>query len=149
MNLLLECEIFQSYSSIVVTNENLEDSLISSRKKRLIKTPTQQQEGIYHFHLKKRYMKLFLRIYNSHKSSWISTANLVDSDFDEYDEYEREQIEEMFQDDGRNGDEIDSDDENEPESMQMIQEKNMNEKLNSSLNNFIMRQASGQVCNDC
>ena len=80
---MLACGAFQSYSSIVTPYEAQEFKRRPDGTKYLNKI----NEGSNYFLLQKRYMKLFLRVYNQFTTKRsVQMAELIDSDFDEDDE---------------------------------------------------------------
>lgn len=105
-NILLHCEIFQSYQSIVAPNEaNL------TRNNTSKPSETQQCEGANFLLLQKRYVKIFLNSYNRAKNLLsfpfsATTAGVeqfhqralcfIDSDFDTQDEEYGDDIEEII-----------------------------------------------------
>lgn len=81
VSLMLQVGAFQSYSSIVSPNE-----------------ATKAQEGMNYLQLQKRYMKAFMRVH-AHTSSQGGSRqviSVIDSDFDEDDEYQQCEIDEIF-----------------------------------------------------
>ena len=96
VSLMLQCGAFQSYSSIVTPNESQEfKKKKTDGKKELSKI----NEGQNYLQLQKRYMKIFMRVY-SHMASQNSRHNniisVIDSDYDEDDEYQQCEIDEIF-----------------------------------------------------
>lgn len=94
VSLMLQCGAFQSYSSIVTPNESQEFKKKAGGKLELQKI----NEGQNYLQLQKRYMKIFMRVYhqmsNSHRSQHV--MSVIDSDYDEDDEYQQCEIDDIF-----------------------------------------------------
>lgn len=96
VSLMLQCGAFQSYSSIVAPNEAQENikKQGDGGKKELGKA----SEGQNYFQLQKRYIKAFMRVYDKTSGHGGSrqVISVIDSDFDEDDEYQQCEIDEIF-----------------------------------------------------
>jgi len=68
VNLLLTTEVFQSYSCIVTPNEVQETRPRPTVITGVEPKKDRNQEGLNYYKLKKRYMKTFLKTYNSSSS---------------------------------------------------------------------------------
>ena len=98
VTLMLQCGAFQSYSSIVTPYESQEFRRKPDGSRELSKI----NEGLNYQHLQRRYMKTFMRVYHKMTSSTslhsrqAHVMSVIDSDFDEDDEYNQGEIDEIF-----------------------------------------------------